>query len=358
MTSTQHDALVVGAGVIGMTTAFRLARAGWRVTLLDPTPGLGATWAAAGMIAPLAEASPGERSNFDLQRRALPAWREVADELFEVTGDALEIVESGSLLVGYDAGDRRMVDQYEHVARTYGAEPERVTSSSHAKYFDGISARISDGLFLSGDAWLDPDRVVHLLTRANAALGVAIVHQQVLSATTNGTHVEATTADEVFRGDIGILATGSGPLPLGVAEVATSVVRPVRGMTVRVRLPDVDRSSVPAVRAYVRGRPFYLVARPGSYCVIGASSDERHELNVEVGELQRLLRDGLDVVPALETASFVEIRQGLRPASRDLAPFFEILLDRWAWMSGYYRHGVTLAPLAADEAFSFARAIT
>ncbi len=348
---------MVGAGVIGMTSAFGLARAGWRVTLFDPTPGMGATWAAAGMLAPFAEASPGERSNFDLQRGALAAWRKTRDELFGVTGDALEIVETGTLLVGYDAGDRRLADQFDEVSRTYGGEPERVDRSTHAKLFEGVSARISGGLFLSGDAWLDPDRVVQLLTRANAALGVVTVRQEVLSASTVGTEVEAKTGDAVFRGDIGILATGASQLPLGVADTASNVVRPVRGMTVRVRLPDLDRSTLPSVRAYVRGRSFYCVSRPGGYCVIGASSDEQRELIVEVGELQRLLRDGLDVIPSLETASFLEIRQGLRPASRDLAPFFEVLFDRWGWLSGYYRHGVTLAPLAANEALAFARTL-
>jgi len=345
---------VVGAGVIGMSSAYRLARAGWLVTLFDPAPGHGATWAAAGMIAPRAEVSPGERDNFDLQRGALPAWRETANDLFEITGESLEIVETGTLLVGYDASDRRLVDQYQQVAHGYGASPEPVTRSSHDKYFEGISARITEGVFLSGDAWLDPDRAVALLTRANAALGVSTVREDVVAVSAVGAGVEAATADAVYQGDVGIIATGARGLPRGVAERATNAVRPVRGMTVRVQLADFDRSSLPTVRAYVRGRPFYLVSRPGGYGVIGATADEQRALTVEVGELQRLLRDAIDVIPPLEGASFLETRQGLRPASRDLTPFFEVLADRWAWTSGHYRHGITLAPLAADQVLSFA----
>src|SRR5271170_181612 len=78
-------ALVVGGGVIGLTSAFQLARGGWAVTLFDPSPGRGATWAAAGMIAPIAEIGPGEETNYELQSGALAGWRTFADELRDVT---------------------------------------------------------------------------------------------------------------------------------------------------------------------------------------------------------------------------------------------------------------------------------
>jgi glycine oxidase len=355
VTGTKHDVLIVGSGVIGTTSAFSLARAGWRVTLFDPAPGLGATWAAAGMIAPSAEVSPGEQENFTLQRGALAAWRDLATEIFELTGDTLELFETGTLLVGFDAGDRRLVDQFAHVAESFGVETSRVTREAHEALFTGVSPRVNEGLLLSGDAWLDPDQVMSLLTKANESLGVTVVRQQVLTAMTDGDHVEVTTDDQTFRGDVGILATGARALPRGVAERVANVVRPVRGMTVRVQ--GVDRSSLPTLRAFVRGRSLYVVSRPGGYCVLGASSDEQEEMIVEVGELQRLLRDALDLLPALDSAALVETRQGLRPASKDLAPFVETVDERWAWLSGHYRHGVTLAPLAALEARSFAEGL-
>ena len=70
MCAAQKSALVVGGGVIGLASAFRLAQRGAAVTLFDPRPGKGATWAAAGMIAPVAEIGPGEHENFQLQMGA------------------------------------------------------------------------------------------------------------------------------------------------------------------------------------------------------------------------------------------------------------------------------------------------
>lgn len=336
-----------------MSSAFRLAREGWRVTLFDPTPGAGATWAAAGMIAPHGEISPGERDNYIRQRSALESWRLLAADLFDVTGEALAIVETGTLLVGLDAGDRRLVEQFALVAEEFGAACQRVSRATHESFFLGVSARVREGLYFPGDAWVDPDHVMSLLTRANERLGVSVVRETVTRASGSSQQVEAATATNTYRGDVGILATGSRALPEGVAQRVAHVVRPVRGMTLRVR--GVDRSDQPVLRAYVRGRSCYLLSRPGGYCVVGASSDEQGELAIEVGELQRLLRDALDIVPALETAEVVETRQGLRPASKDLAPFLEVVDDRWAWLSGHYRHGVTLAPQSSLEALEFAR---
>jgi glycine oxidase len=338
---------------VGAASAFRLAHAGWRVTLFDPAPGSGASYAAAGMIAPNAEIAAGEEENLQLQRGALGAWRDLSIVLEQVTGEALGIVEHGTLLVGFDASDRRLIEQFELVARSYGVRPQRVTRASHEPYFQDVSPRINEGLYLESDAWIDPDQALSILSAAHEALGVELVREEVVLAGIDNLRVEATTTDRRCHGDIGLLATGAQVLPGGVGQHVMNTVRPVRGMTVRVQ--GVDRSAQPTLRAFVRGRPLYMVSRPGGYCVLGASSDEQRDLVVEVGELQRLLRDALDLVPSLESAAIIETRQGLRPASKSLSPFFEVVDGRWAWVSGHYRHGVTLAPLAANEALNFAK---
>jgi glycine oxidase len=353
--SAKH-ALVVGGGAIGLTSAFQLARAGWRVTLFDPTPGRGATWAAAGMVAPVAEIGPGEEANYELQRGALEAWRSFAAELNDVVKSELVLVENGTLLVGWDGGDRRLVDQFTLVASDLGVKLRRVSRDDEPAMFDGLSPRIPEGLFVGGDGWLDPDQMVECVTEANEALGVTMVRDTVISVRGDGSRVEATTGSESFSGDVGIIATGAGPLPAGAAASGSHAVRPVHGITVRVQ--GLDRSTQPMVRSFVRGATFYMVSRPGGYNVLGASSEERRERGAQVGEVQRLLRDALDVVPSLETAVVLETREGHRPASDDLRPFFEVLGDgRWAWSSGHFRHGVTLAPIAAREALRFAERV-
>jgi len=323
--------------------------------MFDPSPGQGATWAAAGMIAPGGEIAPGEFENYRRQRDAVASWRRLSDELFEVTGERVAVVQTGTMFVGFDSGDRQLIDHVADIAREFGVDALRVSRETHESFFQSVTPRIHDGLYIDGDGWINPDEAVRVLSRANEKLGVKVVRETVTSARVHEDHVVALTDGGSFEGDVGILATGSGALPDGVAQRAEHAVRPVRGMT--VRLEGLDRSAQPTLRAFIRGRSWYLVSRPQGYCVIGASSEEQGSLGVELGEAQRLLRDSLDVVPSLETATLVEIRAGLRPASKDLEPFLEVIDDRWAWMSGHYRHGVTLAPTSSLDAVTFARRV-
>ena len=226
MTSSEKSALVVGGGVIGLATAFRLARRGWDVTLFDPAPGKGATWAAAGMIAASAEIMPGEQSNYQLQKCALPAWRELRSELAEVTGSELALFETGTLMVGWDGSDLRMVGQFAQVAGKYGVHPKVVERTADPQMFSGLSGRIAEGLFIEGDGWLNPDEAVALLTAANAALGVVSVAEIVLEVSERDGRVRATTPRTTIEGSCGILATGANPLPLGVWSCINRVVLP------------------------------------------------------------------------------------------------------------------------------------
>ncbi len=349
MSASDRSVIIVGAGIIGLTTAFRLARRGYRVTILDPAPAMGATHAAAGMLAPTAEIAPGDEENYRYQQGALSAWRALAHELAELTGYELSITQTGTLIVGWDGGDRRLIEQFRGVAERFGAPLRTVTRDEEPEMFRGITTRLREGLFMGEDAWLDPDAAVAQLLEANQCLSVRLIEERVTEVLARIHGVAVRSASGVTEADLGIVATGAAGLPPGLGEPSSAHVRPVRGVTVRVR--GIDRHGAPTVRAFLRGRAFYMVSRPGGYCVLGATAEEKAEPLVEVGELQRLLRDGLDIVPELEAATFLEVRNGLRPATADLRPFVaELPGTGWTWTSGHYRHGVTVAPLAATNA--------
>jgi glycine oxidase len=71
--------LVVGGGVIGLSCAWRLAEAGNKVTVVAPEPGRdGASWVAAGMLAPVTEVQFGEAPLTELLREGAAAWKEFA----------------------------------------------------------------------------------------------------------------------------------------------------------------------------------------------------------------------------------------------------------------------------------------
>src|ERR671930_220403 len=75
---TQHgaaDVVVVGGGAIGLGVAWRAAQAGMAVTVVDEAPGRGASWAAAGMLAPVTEVHYGEQALLALNLEVAPRVR-------------------------------------------------------------------------------------------------------------------------------------------------------------------------------------------------------------------------------------------------------------------------------------------
>ncbi|MGP1666806.1 MAG: FAD-dependent oxidoreductase, partial [Rhodanobacter sp.] len=83
---THTDVLVIGGGAIGLAIAWKAARTGKSVRVCDPDPGHGASWVAAGMLAPITEAHFAEDDRVPVALAALHAWHAFADTLTEETG--------------------------------------------------------------------------------------------------------------------------------------------------------------------------------------------------------------------------------------------------------------------------------
>src|SRR6476660_10069412 len=69
-----YDVAVIGGGVIGHGIAWEARRSGRSVALIDPAPGSGASWAAAGMLAPVSELHYQEERLLELMLDASSRW--------------------------------------------------------------------------------------------------------------------------------------------------------------------------------------------------------------------------------------------------------------------------------------------
>ena len=102
------DVLVIGGGIIGLTAAWRALEAGASVIVLDPSPGDGATHAAAGMLAPVMEAGFGEEAQARLGTASLALWPAYAEGLERAAGlpaGAVGLETQGTLALAYDGDD-------------------------------------------------------------------------------------------------------------------------------------------------------------------------------------------------------------------------------------------------------------
>src|SRR5258708_37836844 len=104
--SQRPKTIVVGAGVIGLGIAWRLAQAGCTVSVYDRgEAGHGASWAAAGMLAAAVETEPGEEPLLPLALESQRLWPDFARELEAASGVSVEYRDEGTLAVALNRDD-------------------------------------------------------------------------------------------------------------------------------------------------------------------------------------------------------------------------------------------------------------
>lgn len=353
-TRTPADVVVAGGGVIGLAIAWRAAAAGLAVAVVDPAPGQGASWAAAGMLAPVGEAQFGEDALARLNLSAARAWPGFARDLEGATGRTVDYQATGTLLVAVDPSDREATDDVLGYRLALGLTARRLTSRECRAVEPLLAPGIRGGVELPEDHQVDNRRVVEALLDACRTSTVSFVDDEVAEVTTDARGVTGVALRRGGRlaAPTVVLAAGcrSGQVG-GVPDTLRPPVRPVKGLTVRLRAPDGAPRLARSVRGLVHGRNCYLVPRPDGTVVVGATVEEKgFDLSVQVGPVVDLLDDARRLIPALDEYELRETTTGLRPGSPDNAPIVGSTgLDGLLVATGHYRNGILLAPITADE---------
>ena len=347
------DVAVLGGGVIGLSIAWRAAQAGLAVTVIDPAPGRGATHAAAGMLAPVAEVSWGEDALLRLGLAAAERWPAFARDLTEATGRDLDYARSGSLIVAVDPSDHAwLIELFEFQTRS-GLPVTRLRSRECREAEPLLTPGVRGGVLVEGEGRVDPRRVVEALLEALGAAGVELLREQA-----QGVVVEQGAATGVRLAGGGIVRAAHAVLAAGcwssriegLPAGDVPAVRPVKGQTLRLAARGTGPFLRRTLRAVVHGSRVYIVPRGDGQVVIGATQEEKgFDDAVTAGGVWELLRDALAVVPGLAELDLVESAAGLRPGSPDNAPLLGPTSGRGLFLAtGHHRNGVLLAPLSAE----------
>ena len=353
--------LVVGGGVIGLSCAWRLSEAGHEVTLVAPEPGRdGASWVAAGMLAPVTEVQFGEAPLTELLLEGAAAWKEFATSLERASGHEVGYDQSGTLTVALDASDRAALDQLLAYQHSLGCTAHRRTASECRALVPALTPTLRGGIEVPGDHHVDNRALLGALVEACRAKEVRFVPGTVERVSAPGVHLfpGVHLLDGSRLGsDYVLLAAGTGTPHIGGLEAAgLPEIRPVKGHILRLGPADRSADGLSAapllsrtVRALVHGRSIYLVPRPDRTVVVGATMEERgHNLTVRAGAVHELLSDARAVVPGIDELELLEARTGLRPATPDNTPVVGwTALAGVAVASGHFRNGMLLAPLTA-----------
>lgn len=348
-----NDVVVVGGGVIGLSIAWRAAQAGLSTTVLDPTPRHGASWAAAGMLAPVTEVVYGEQALLRLNLAGARRWPSFAAELTEATGHDLGFHTSGTLLIALDADDNAALADVYAYQLELGLRAQRLRSREARGHEPLLTPAVRGGVLAEGDHRVDPRAVTGALTAAARAAGARFVAQRAIAlrgTPERVTGVDTEDGDRLPAGRV-VLAAGcrSGELA-GLPAACVPPVRPVKGQIVTLREPSGRRVMPRTVRGIVRGRTVYLVPRDDGRVVVGATVEERgFDTRVTAGGVSRLLRDGAALIPDIDELDLAETRAGLRPGSPDNLPVIGATIRPGLLAAtGHYRNGMLLAPVTAD----------
>ena len=316
-----QEITIIGAGIIGLVTAFELTERGKAVRLIDAgtsdystapdgTPLYpAASHYAGGMLAPIAEVQFQQDALFPLMTASADAYPSLMERLSRATDLPTGYDTTGTLIVAADRADAEHLER----TRTYYQDLNRPTSPitpSQARALEPLLApRIAGAVSIPSDHQLYPRLMVRALKDALVRRGVTFSTERVTDPDT---------------GDI--ICTG-----LGATLYGEYPLRPVYGDILRLRTPRPLLKHV--VRGYVNSRPVYLIPRPDGELCIGATSRED----------QRTL-------PAIEECELLEANVGARPGTPDDLPIFghRTRTDgtRQLVSTGYFRHGILLAALA------------
>jgi glycine oxidase len=344
------DVAVIGGGVIGLGIAWRTARRGAAVTLVDPEPGSGASGVAAGMLAPVTELHYAERALLELTLASAEAYPGFVADLERETGLDVGYRRCGTLSVGWMGSDLAGLRDLAAFQRELGLSVEVLSATELRRLEPLLAPGLPGGVFVRGDHQVDPARLVAALRAAALAAGVEIVAQPAVGLAHDG---EAVTGAHLgdgtqLRADQTVLAAGAWSTLIDLPVDITLPVRPVKGQT--LHLVGQPGLLTHVVRGDVRGAPVYLVPRDDGRLVIGASSEEAgFDVRARAGVVHDLLRDAQALVPAVAELELAEVRTGLRPGTPDNAPLLgRIGVDGLVVATGHHRNGVLLAPVTAD----------
>ena len=317
-----YDAIVIGGGVVGASTAYHLVRAGVRTLLVDRRAAGRATDAGAGILSTAAnteDPDPVER----FEARAAAHYPVLIEALRSDGASDTGYGVCGSLTVAIDEDEIAHFHQVRTGLRRWRAARDHgyaAISAHEAKALFPPLARVKGAIHCGRGARVDGRLLAAALLRAAEQLGLEVRHATVEELIAENRVVSGIRipGERIACGHV-VIAAGAWSKELGRRLGIDIPIEPQRGQIVHLGLPGVDTSAWPIVLAF---RGHYMVPWDDSRVAVGATREGGSGFSphtTAAGVLQ-VLAEALRVAPGLGQAEIREIRVGLRPASRDGLP--------------------------------------
>jgi len=345
--SSNADVVVVGGGVIGCAIAYYLSRERARVVVLERgLIGGEASGAAAGMLAPLAEAH-GPSAFLDLCLTSHRLFPELTDALHAETGVDVEYVPSGLLRVTFSEPEEAELRSQIEWQDRLGMGVRWIDGEDARSLEPLLSPRVRGATYSPLEHQVNPGKLVQGLARAAEAQGAVIRQETPVAGILRRGHrvTGVRLAHETLSADNVVLAAGPWTKRLAAALGVRVPVKPVRGQMLALG------GGPPPVRHIIWGPKGYVVPKPNGFVFVGATvEDVGYRKGTTKRGLAFLQRMANALVPAFRYATHVDAWAALRPGSADNLPILGAAPGwKGLWVaSGHFRNGILLAPITGQ----------
>lgn len=347
MVRDRYNVIIVGGGVIGLAIARALVKRGATdVCIVErATPGMEASFAAGGMLAPQAEANSRDEF-FDLCSESRDLYTEFAAALHDETGIDIQLDTTGTLYLALTEHDQLEIDKRYEWQSEAGLRVEKLSNTEARQLEPAISPTLTGALFFPLDYQVDNRRLLNALTASVTKLGVTILNdRKVISLVTDGDKITGAETDKgLIESSTVVLAAGCWTNQIE-APITLPRIEPVRGQMICLNAePQVCRHVIYSPRGYV-------IPRRDGRLISGSTSESAgFTKQVTGGGIHQIMQHALEISPAVATLPVTDSWSGLRPRAADglpvLGPCVEI--EGLFYATGHYRNGILLAPVTGD----------
>src|SRR5712691_12735748 len=347
-----YDVIVVGGGIVGMSTAYHLVCAGARTLLIDREDRGRATDAGAGILSPETNSRDPD-AWFDLAVAAVGYYPTLVQRLQEDQGGDTGYAHCGQLVVAVSEDEFAHFDHARNLV--LGRQERRGLPSIDELYeISGSEARalfpplapVYGALYYRNAARVDGRLLNRALRQAAEQRGLSIqqgsVERLVIQS---GAVTGVVAAGATLSAGTVVIAGGAWCQAFGAQLGIEIPVAPQRGQIIHLGLPGTDTTAWPMLSAF---RGHYMVAWPDSRVAVGATRETGSGFHphTTVAGVQEVLSEALRVAPGLAQAEIREMRVGLRPLTIDTMPVLGPVpgIENVLLVTGHGPTGLTLGP--------------
>ncbi|MDA0709871.1 MAG: FAD-binding oxidoreductase [bacterium] len=343
--------VVIGAGIVGSSVAYHLARRGARVTMLDTDePGQGATPVS---FAWMNGRDKNPRHYHDLNRRSLDQWTRFA----QVVGAPAALTWGGELRWAVSEEDAEEMVQRIRTLQSWGYPIFLLDGDDVAQMEPRLKpGRVLAASFSESDGHVDTGAFVHALKQMLETCGATRLSTRVTGFSLRNHKVHAVlTSEGEIACDAVVLAAGADTaavahmahvhIPMYDTFGCTVITEPVPPLFNRVCVVHSPQDTFPQTN--FRQLPNGTVMMHGGAhgrVFDGSSMGQNNE------EIRVLQNSVAQVMPALEGVPIREIRRGRRPIPKDGHPILGFARQVPNLYLTVMHSGVTLAPLVGESA--------